>query len=297
MRNYILTLLTAINFITVYSQNTEALKNEGIIKMYKSGLSKEVILKKIQTAPVKSFDLNTDALIQLKKENIPDTIVLLMMNQVSIITEPVLEKEPIKQNKPNTALDIDQDAPRDISQLSAEGVYYKNPETGVFDLLPLKNIMPFDIVWGRTSSKAKLIGKKASFTINDKRPSFYIKIKRGDAPSTMSLQPSNLVLYKGESTSKGRIVTFGTKVSALRKPEVEQISNSVYKITFVNEIGLGTFLIAPQETLQFNCYEFNIEQKAKRSSQKEVEFSTDREKADNNKTHTPSSPFLFKKKK
>jgi hypothetical protein len=262
MKKILITVLAAAGFIIAKGQNTDTLKNDAIIKMHQSGFSTDLILKRIQTAPLKNFDLSTDALILLKKESISDTVVLAMMNAVSPANGNIPSQQSARNDSREMLAEKDPDAPKEISDLTVEGIYYKNPETGIFNLLPMKNISPQDVtIRGYNGYRAGFVGKKAAYTLNEENPVFYVKLRRGDSPSMMSLQPTNLVLYRPQMTAVGRTVKFGTTILNTDKPIVEQMTNSVYKLSFKKAIGRGTYLIAPQQSVLYNCYEFDITSK------------------------------------
>ena len=59
---------------------TEVLTNTMVIEMSKIGLDKEVILKKINGSQ-NSFDVSANALIELKKANVADEVIALMLEK------------------------------------------------------------------------------------------------------------------------------------------------------------------------------------------------------------------------
>lgn len=57
----------------------EVLTNESIVEMVKAGLSERVIIAKIRNSPTK-FDTQTDALIALKKNGVPEKVIEAIMS-------------------------------------------------------------------------------------------------------------------------------------------------------------------------------------------------------------------------
>jgi hypothetical protein len=57
----------------------EVLTNESVVEMVKAGLSERVIIAKIRTSPTK-FDTQTDALIALKKNGVPEKVIEAIMS-------------------------------------------------------------------------------------------------------------------------------------------------------------------------------------------------------------------------
>jgi hypothetical protein len=68
-----LLMMTIVFYMAAYSQS-EMLTNAKIIEMAKAGLSPDVILYKIQFS-VERFDISSDALIELKRAGVDDSIV------------------------------------------------------------------------------------------------------------------------------------------------------------------------------------------------------------------------------
>jgi len=71
-----------ILFFTVVSTvaQTETLTNAEIIEMAQAGLGKVLIIEKIQTSN-SNFDVSTKALIELKKANVADDIISVMLEK------------------------------------------------------------------------------------------------------------------------------------------------------------------------------------------------------------------------
>lgn len=83
--------LTKILFLSLWlaisiGAQTETLTNATVIEMSKVGLGKEVILKKINDSNNR-FDVSANALIELKKANVPDEVIALMLEKAEMKTE------------------------------------------------------------------------------------------------------------------------------------------------------------------------------------------------------------------
>lgn len=98
---FILTILLLLSMTATFSQTGETITNQTIIQLRKAGLGKEVLINKIQTS-VCNFDLSTNSLIALKKENIPDDVISAMMTKSST---PV-SISPTQDNTATTATGI-----------------------------------------------------------------------------------------------------------------------------------------------------------------------------------------------
>jgi hypothetical protein len=76
-----LLLLFTLISLNAFSQNSsDTLKNETIIKLTQSKLGDKLIIDKINTSPVK-FDVSTDGLINLKKNNVSEGVISVMVDK------------------------------------------------------------------------------------------------------------------------------------------------------------------------------------------------------------------------
>lgn len=71
----------------VVSAQTESLDNQTVIGLSKSGLSVEIISKKISTSRP-AFDVSAPALIELKKAGVDDAVIALMMERAETAVPP-----------------------------------------------------------------------------------------------------------------------------------------------------------------------------------------------------------------
>ena len=88
--SFLLTILLAISFVStnitpslVLAHNVqETITNQIVIDMVKAGLSTEIIITKIKSSPSK-FDTSSNALQELKKAGVADSIVLAIVKKQS----------------------------------------------------------------------------------------------------------------------------------------------------------------------------------------------------------------------
>lgn len=71
----------------------EVLTNATVIEMSKVGLDKEIILKKINESG-NTFDVSANALIELKKANVADEVIALMLGKSAPKTDKSTETSP-----------------------------------------------------------------------------------------------------------------------------------------------------------------------------------------------------------
>lgn len=100
--------ITKFLFLSIFlalsiNAQTETLTNTIIIEMSKIGLDKEIILKKINDSQY-NFDISANALIELKKANVADEVIALMLEKSEAKIEQNNSKETSQgysENLPN----------------------------------------------------------------------------------------------------------------------------------------------------------------------------------------------------
>jgi hypothetical protein len=89
-------LIVCFLAVSIFAQ-TETLTNAEVIEMSASGLGKALILQKITSTNGK-YDVSVKGLVELKKANVDDDIIQLMLEKAK--TQPEVSKE-IPANQPN----------------------------------------------------------------------------------------------------------------------------------------------------------------------------------------------------
>lgn len=82
MKKYILLAQLFVAFSTFSQTKSDTLRNETIIKLTQSKIADNLIISKINTSPIK-FDVSTDGIINLKKNNVSDPVINLMVDKQS----------------------------------------------------------------------------------------------------------------------------------------------------------------------------------------------------------------------
>ena len=101
MMKHFLTLIFIFGFsITVFAQ-TETLTNSEIILMTKSGLSSELIIRKIKDSNGK-YETTTNALIELKKAGVSDEVIALMLDNKAVNPPPIVENTQVYSDSNST---------------------------------------------------------------------------------------------------------------------------------------------------------------------------------------------------
>jgi len=94
---------------------TETLTNAMIVEMSKIGLDKDIILKKIGISN-NSFDVSTEALIELKKSGVDNAVITVMIEKAGLKTAP--ETMPTTPQTDNSSQGFSDSRPTNSYQTS-----------------------------------------------------------------------------------------------------------------------------------------------------------------------------------
>jgi hypothetical protein len=96
-----LLLLVLLALVSTAVLGDEPLSNDDVIALVRAGIGADVIIAKIATSPT-SFVLTTDALLQLKKANVPDAVLKAMLDRASATTKESGTVQPAPASPPVT---------------------------------------------------------------------------------------------------------------------------------------------------------------------------------------------------
>jgi hypothetical protein len=235
--------------------------NESIVKLYNAGISKEVIIKKIQTSDSTSFDVSTEELIKLKTKKIPDTILLILIEKVSekSIVNETLQKAAPKSNIKNASEEtistekiplgfslFDKSKNEFIVLSSCEPSDYsenEQPKKGLFST-------PLDFI--SSDDKIYFNGTKSTLLITDNSPIFYARSQPEIIFKGSDLE--EFILYNALVDKTSRRILLGKK-SNLVKPKTELFNKNIIKITFPKKLPQGSYFMCIGKAVFF---EFDI---------------------------------------
>jgi hypothetical protein len=95
--------------VATYAQ-TETLTNQTIIELSRSGLSVDLILKKISTSRT-SFDVSAQSLIDLRKAGVDDAVIALMMESTQSNPQPTPAQTNQTRPQPVPTLGFSESSP------------------------------------------------------------------------------------------------------------------------------------------------------------------------------------------
>lgn len=136
-------------------QNQQKLTNQDVIKMVKAGLSLQIIEQTIN-ATDQAFDVSPDALIKLKQEEVPDTIVQAMILRSKNGEKPNAQKD--------ASLDCGGDSMFLIDGTRRVELKYSNTES--------RTALGVGALVGRGKGFVTLKGSRAETRVTDLSPIF-----------------------------------------------------------------------------------------------------------------------------
>jgi hypothetical protein len=250
---------------------SEILTNNSIIELQKAGLSKEIIRTKILASKC-DFDITTEALIGLKKNNVPNEIITIMMS---------MDNTKTSSNSPT----INKIAPNSLNV----GVYYFDSLANVFtemDPSILANQKAGDIgesvlrgVSGYFNSKIRssLFGANAKLIFKN-TPSFtfvFDTTKKGFNNNTWNTiqSPNEFFLVKFIVVNKSREIVIGkqNKVGydvgiddkAKIAFEYKKIKNGMYEVSPLKPLKKGEYcftlsISSIYQAANYKVYDFSV---------------------------------------
>jgi S1-C subfamily serine protease len=84
----VLLFISLICSVGFSQTKSESLSNDDVIQMVSMGLSNDVIIEKVRTAPATEFDTSIGALKSLKDANVPDIVIKSMMSPHPVVSQP-----------------------------------------------------------------------------------------------------------------------------------------------------------------------------------------------------------------
>jgi hypothetical protein len=271
MKQLLLAALLLFSIKTFSQNTTDTLNNASIIKLSKSKLPENVILKKINSSYC-SFDVSVDALVKLKQNGVNDSVINAMMNQPLNTTAVTL---------PTTAAT----APAQNLAFNESGIYFpKDAGYAILDPAFVTVINPGPALYAYMY-KFKIDGPEANYQIENKRPEFYFvfdTVKKSlNDPSTktpvqsdyfyidplfntvdydykkrtyQAISPNDFRLIKLELDKNNGTRKFATEVIRLRNDleitidkkyivgfKYEKLSSTTFKIKFEKDLPPGEY--------------------------------------------------------
>lgn len=243
MLRYTLFLLVSLVFSFSSEAQTDTVTNKTVIQLKSAGLSSDIIKSKIQGSPCR-FDLSTDALIALKKANIPDDVITAMLSKSNTTTASSQTGAVENETNVTPGIYYCKGQPCKLTELEASVYSQGKMGSGIL------TAMTYGVA--KTKMKATLSGDKANLQVAERKPTFYFYFDKSSSNNfgnngvqsfwfASATSPNEFLLVKFSTTKKSREVVTGSwnsyaglssgiddknKVSF----KYEKVSQGVYKV-------------------------------------------------------------------
>jgi hypothetical protein len=242
-----MTSFILLNVVVQAQTPADTLDNEGVIALSKIGLQPTVIINKINSSYC-SFDVSTDALIDLSKNGVDAQVISTMMD----INNAALAQVEMDQNLSNPAA------------MHNAGIYYYEPTIPDNPLIRLEAFSANNEThsggyggFGGSSTYARLNGLSANYKIINNQPVFYFYFPTNTNNDQMfaASSPNDFELVKLKVEKKSRVVkvgggshfAYGSNYSASIPDEfkisftMEKVDEGIYKITIPKSLVVGEY--------------------------------------------------------
>jgi hypothetical protein len=229
----------------------EVLTNKDIVQLTKIGLDPAVIINKIAVSPG-AYDISTNALIELKNNNVASNVITEMMNKGATKSEKQVSNT-IQRNTNSTQ-------ESGIYLLSGEG------QNSLIKIRPTRvantsNSGGGFYGFGGSSAKAHISGPKAQVQVTDDFPEFQFYFNTDDVANrnwfTDASSPTDFALVKFIVTEKERLFKIGGSSSGPMSGSSRSGIPEDLKIHFrMEEIEPGVFKVVLEKPLEGGEYGF-----------------------------------------
>ena len=286
MKHLIVTLSLCLSLLQVSAQNGEVLTNNSIIELTEAGISKKIILNKIESSTCK-FTTDTKSLIGLKKSKVNEEVINAMIEKAQAggssstrsVATPTASKQNNNKNSAeetepvtvhNTAVYASKAVP--LLKKEGSGIYYYQPSEGkIYELesnvfsQQKNNRWATALSYGfaKSSKVMSVSGSEANVQFNTKNPVFYFyfdpenKSLNAQAPtwfaSVTSPNEFLLIYFENKKVKNARAVT---TASANAYEDAQGIDDK-YKASFkFKRIEKGIYELYFEKGLESGEYGF-----------------------------------------
>jgi hypothetical protein len=218
--------------------------NKEVVEMVGLGLSDDVIVEKIRTAPETKFDTGLDALKELKAAKVPDAVIKAMINPRAPVVVPVA---PAPAPPPAVVAEDPNLPPKEV------GVYWKDAEKFIFiegqmvSQAQIGGRAAHYFTYGVKSKhwNAYLSGNESRNKVKDNKPVFYFYVPEGNSANDYTLLKLD---KKGDRRQfeVGSIGGWTGQKSGVREGntrgfEAERVASRTYKVTLNQDLPPGEY--------------------------------------------------------
>ncbi len=235
-------LLLVVSFRGWAQELATRMGNKEVVELVGLGLSEDVIVEKIRTAPETKFDTSLEALKALKEAKVPDGVIKTMINPRApvLMATAAPPAPPVATEDPNLP-------PKEV------GVYWKNADKFVFvegqmvSQAQIGGRAAHYFTYGVKSKhwNAYLPGNESKNKVKDNHPVFYFYVPEGNSASDYTLLKLD---KKGDRRQfeVGSIGGWTGQKSGVREGntrgfEAERVASRTYKVTLTQDLPPGEY--------------------------------------------------------
>jgi hypothetical protein len=250
--------------LAVQSPPREALTNDAVIDLVKSGLSPSIVVSKIRMSAA-AYDLSAKELVRLKSNGVSDEIIEAMMQTQTAAgtSEPPSKRTVLERNgQTDPGVYVERDG-----QLVAiePNVCTDAKITGA-----LKTVFTSGIA--KTRTKAVVAGAHARLQVEDPRPVFYFSF---DPPIA---SPNELVLVALHASKSSRELTtgefgltgqhVGASEKDVRQFDYEKVRPGYYRVIPHEPLAPGEYCFfyagtAPDDFVGSTVFDFGVRKRSR----------------------------------
>lgn len=234
------------------------MRNSDVMALVGAGLSDEIVIAKIQTAPSTAFDTNVDGLTALKKASVSPAVIRAMIDPHPVAAAV----SPSAAGLPTTPAGD----PDDPNSVHSPGVYVLTPGTdGRNHMTKLETekprgaknsgVLAHALTYGLATAKAQQVidGAKAPVELSQARPVFYAYFPEYNGSFVGGISVNDLVLTRLEVRGDTRLWTYAahglfggsSEIGSDQKDRQgftsEQMKPGIYKLTPTADLPAGQY--------------------------------------------------------
>ena len=248
-------LVLAANNCPAQTLKAEILTNRSIIEVIKAGLGNDIILSKINSSTCR-FDVSTPALIDLKKQGVPEAVISAMIGKTNraATVDPAAGSTPVSKSGNLPA----------ISQLN----YVHSYENG--------KVSPLEKLLGKGTTKKKAFGYGGTeLRVEVKGATSLVRLPQDAAGSFIINMGGNtlpdLALFKMKAEKDKRYAVTGLLTPSgpkssddMLQVELSKLGDGVYGIKISSKLEKGEYCFTSkpnlnQSTSASDVYAFTVQ--------------------------------------
>jgi hypothetical protein len=226
------------------SRPASPLTLEEVVQLHNAGFADDVIITRIRKN-AKAFDLNTEELIELRKDGLSDAVVRFLLDPAQPYVEPPPPPPATKVSESRPHPEIKYPADENASKIPPEPGLYRFQENNLIRI-DVKLLLTFTTGGGlgklkKKESIAYLPGPAAKTRTKDQTPVFYLRLAEGKGIEEIVLvalnqKPERRVLDTGSAAAKQELNS-----EVVRSFESVEVAAQLFRLT-TTKLTAGEYL-------------------------------------------------------